>query len=233
MKRELGNVCLIAIDGVGDKTQQLNEVVDLCCSNFNWKCAIRLSPVYDNVKSTSHDTIVYELKTPKLSYYDYNDFCIHGLYEVVNNFGGDYCLLVQEDGFIINPDLWDDAYFNYDYIGAPWLKYSTEPKFPWVEHFGDKAMVGNGGFTFRSKRFLQECMNVPYKPGSANEDVHLCAFAGDYLRSKGMVFADLDIAGKFSLETKNDRFNDLNKVFGFHGKHLVDDAWKIIKGKMR
>jgi hypothetical protein len=229
--KDLANVCLIAIDGVGDKTQQLDNVVNLCCSNFNFKCAIRLSPLYKNEKATAHNTTVYELNIPKLSYYDYNNFCIHGLYELVDNFKSEYCLIVQEDGFIINPELWEDSFYNFDYIGAPWIKYSTESKFPWVQHFGEKAAVGNGGFTFRSKRFLQACLDIPYPQNSANEDVYLCAVAGDYLRSKGIVFADIDTAGRFSLETKNDKYNDLSKVFGFHGKHLVDEAWELVKRK--
>ena len=29
-------------------------------------------------------------------------------------------LIVQDDGFIINKNLWDEEFLSYDYIGAPW-----------------------------------------------------------------------------------------------------------------
>lgn len=231
MKKNLKNISLITIDGVGNKTEQLDKVVDLSCSNFEWNSIIRISPVYENTKSITNLGIVYEIKIPKLSYYEYNTFCIKNLYDILNICGGDYCLLVQEDGFIINPDLWDDSFLDFDYIGAPWLKYSNESKFGWVEHYGDRAMVGNGGFSLRSKKLLKECINLPYEDfmkRGFNEDVFLCAVYGEYLRKIGIKFADIDTAGKFSLETKNDKFNDLNNVFGFHGKHLLDEAWKLI-----
>jgi hypothetical protein len=208
MKKNLKNISLITIDGVGNKTEQLDKVVDLSCFNFEWNSIIRISPVYENTKSISNSGVVYEIKIPKLSYYEYNNFCIKNLYDILNICGGDYCLLVQEDGFIINPDLWDDSFLDFDYIGAPWLKYSNEPKFGWVEHYGDRAMVGNGGFSLRSKKLLKECINLPYEDfmkRGFNEDVFLCAVYGEYLRKIGIKFADVDTAGKFSLETKNDK----------------------------
>ena len=57
-----------------------------------------------------------------------------------NYFDTDYVLTFQSDGFILNPDAWTDEFFNYDYIGAPW---------------GDnRYAVGNGGFSFRSKKLM-------------------------------------------------------------------------------
>lgn len=32
----------------------------------------------------------------------------------------DYVLIVQYDGFILNPKAWMDEFLEYDYIGAPW-----------------------------------------------------------------------------------------------------------------
>lgn len=231
MKKNLSNVSLITIDGVGNKTEQLDKIVNICCSDFSWNSIIRISASYVNTNTVIENDILHKISIPKLSYNEYNNFCIKQLYPILDTFGGDYCLLVQEDGFIVNPQLWNDSFLNYDYIGAPWLRYSNEPKFGWVEHFGDRAIVGNGGFSLRSKNFLKECMNLPYENfvnKGFNEDVFLCAVYGDYLRKMGMMFADINTAGSFSLETKNNKFNDLSMVFGFHGKHLLDDAFKYI-----
>ena len=54
-----------------------------------------------------------------------------------------HVLLVQWDGYVINPAAWDPAFLECDYIGATW-------------HWHDDGMrVGNGGFSLRSRRLLQ------------------------------------------------------------------------------
>jgi hypothetical protein len=63
--------------------------------------------------------------------------------------------------------------------------------------------------------------------------VFLCRFHADYLESQGIKFADINTAAKFSLETKNDICDNLNKTFGFHGKHLLENAFSIIDHKKR
>ena len=51
------------------------------------------------------------------SIHDYNYYCIYNLSDHIDT---EYCLLVQPDGFVINPDKWEDEFFKYDYIGPPW-----------------------------------------------------------------------------------------------------------------
>lgn len=221
--KNLNNVCLLTIDGVGNKTKQLDEVVDWCCSKFNFHSVVRITCDSERNKNQQYISI------PKLDYFGYNRFCINDLYTATEHLNFTHCLLVQEDGFIVNPQLWEDSFLNFDYIGAPWLRYKHEPNFIWVENIGIKAAVGNGGFTLRSKTLLKECKTLQYQPGHPNEDVFICAFAGDYLRSRGMLFADINTAARFSLETKNYLNDDLTKCFGFHGKHLLDDALIMIR----
>ncbi len=44
-----------------------------------------------------------------------------------------FALVIQYDGFILNPDAWRDEFLDYDYIGAPWnfcskmMRFSTRP----------------------------------------------------------------------------------------------------------
>jgi hypothetical protein len=223
--KNLEQICLLTIDGVGDKVERLTEVIKQCRSRLLFKTHIHFG--VNPINGIDATNIIVE----KFDYFTYNKFCINYLYKFLEPYDFTHCLLVQEDGFIVNPELWDDSFLNYDYIGAPWLRYKTEPQFPWVQHFGEKAAVGNGGFCLRSKKFIKECSDLNYQPGDPNEDVFLCALANDYLVSKGIVFADINTAGRFSLETKNDLFNNLENVFGFHGKHLLDDAWKHVRNK--
>jgi hypothetical protein len=57
---------------------------------------------------------------------------IYCIYNLTRHIDTDYCLLVQPDGFVINPDKWDDDWYNYDYIGAPWYEATDAYIDPWV-----------------------------------------------------------------------------------------------------
>jgi len=108
----------------------------------------------------------------------------------------DYCINVQEDGGIINPDLWMDAFLEYDYIGAPWL---NNPSF--------SNLVGNGGFSLRSKKFLETAAKLTYEPEPAGpgawcapEDWFTCVKNHDHMKLHGIKFPSPRVAAQFSVE---------------------------------
>jgi hypothetical protein len=73
-------------------------------------------------------------------------------------------------------------------------------------------LVGNGGFTLRSKKLLliaKDCEDNRYNP----EDVYICLNNYDFFVSKGIIFAPKDLADKFSLN----ELHENPKIFGFHG----------------
>lgn len=72
-----------------------------------------------------------------------------------------YVLIIQYDGFILNPDAWTDEFLEYDYIGAPW----------W---YTDDCNVGNGGFSLRSKKLLEILANDDSILETHPEDHHIC-----------------------------------------------------------
>lgn len=230
MKKDLSNICLVVIDGVGNKNEEINRVLKYSTKNIICKCIFYFSPVNNNSFEAINGNILFRKNIPSMSYYEYNKFCVNGLYDSIKDYDFNYCLLMQEDGFILNADLWDDSFLNFDYIGAPWLRYlnSQEEEFWWLERNNIKYRVGNGGFSLRSRKFLFESSKIDYPPNSTHEDVYLTRFHGDYLETKGIKFADIVTASKFSLETKNDICDNIHKVFGFHGKHLLQDAWQIL-----
>lgn len=131
---------------------------------------------------------------------EYSKFLIKDLNSEINS---EFCLIIQKDGFPINLAAWTDEYLKYDYIGAPWY---TQP-WPLDE------TVGNGGFSLRSKRYLEESSKLDYS-GIDPEDVFLCRKMSKHLRSVGVKFAPHELAYKFSVE-------DLpyKGQFGFHGKN--------------
>ena len=131
-------------------------------------------------------------KIPKISSItEYSQFMIK---ELANYFTTDFVMVAQWDGFIWNPDLWEDCFLDYDYIGAPWpdslLTHGAPLKFN----------VGNGGFSIRSKRlqdFLRDDDNITTHRA---EDVAICQLNRAYLEKCGFTFAPKEIAERFSLE---------------------------------
>lgn len=146
-------------------------------------------------------------------------------------FKSEYILVIQDDGFVINPERWNDNFFNFDYIGAPWplpVNINTlSDKQQVVEKAKLKNRVGNGGFSLRSRKFL----NYSTHFNSCNgwpEDVFLTAINYEVAIQSNIKFPSAKLAYKFSTETplygKNkDKFLDYRyltkiKSFGFHGK---------------
>jgi hypothetical protein len=128
-----------------------------------------------------------------------------------------YALVIQYDGFILNPDAWRDEYLDYDYIGAPW-----------EEEEGD--IVGNGGFSLRSKRLMEllqqdDAILDPNEldPPDAPEDWYICVMIHDYLKARGIRFAPVELAKHFSFEGGSERDGiTWTNQFGFHGLRWTD-----------
>jgi hypothetical protein len=117
----------------------------------------------------------------------------------------EHALYVQWDGMATRPDLWDDEFLKYDYIGAPW---------PWQE---EGRNVGNGGFSLRSRKLLRICgfdsAIQLTKQEPVAEDNIIGQHNRAYLEFKyGIKFAPTDVAKRFSFE-----LGDYRESFGFHG----------------
>jgi hypothetical protein len=140
---------------------------------------------------------------------DYSDFC---LYSISKHFDTDYVLIFQDDGFVLNHHLWDDEFFNYDYIGAPWpysLKWNSTD-----------YRVGNGGFSLRSRALCEFSKNLPESKNS--EDAHLCVYQRRMLNDANLKVAPVSVARKFSVERSIDDDHTYSNTFGFHGVHQHD-----------
>ena len=140
------------------------------------------------------------VKIDKLDYKGYNEFIVMKLWQYI---GTDYVLLVQNDGYITDVSKWDNEFMNYDYIGAPWPIPDDETTY----RTPNKRLVrvGNGGFSFRSRRLLRAptILGLEFTDngtGFWHEDGNLCVHHGDTLQDAGIKFAPIDIAAKFSTE---------------------------------
>lgn len=166
---------------------------------------------------------------PHTDWQKYNDLVLHMIQYVKT----DFALLVQTDGFILNPDLFDTQWFDYDYIGAPW---PGDPE--WIrlqtprlqKTYSQDTRVGNGGFSWRSRKFMTLSNNFESTNG-LGEDTFLCVENYRYMIDNGINFAPVIHALKFSIEnpieeiginwrdTQNPSFN-ANNSFGWHGKQI-------------
>lgn len=146
---------------------------------------------------------------------EYSHAMIYNLKDFVDT---DYCVTIQDDGFIINPEFWNDEWFKYDYIGAPWPLPSDDYSYRTPD--GEIVRVGNGAVSFRSKKIL----NLPYelefawRPyfGNCNEDGFLTCHNRRLLQHFGVKFAPLEVAKWFSREHEIEENQDVEHPFGFH-----------------
>ena len=133
--------------------------------------------------------------------FEYSKFCLVDLNKYIDT---EFCLVIQHDGFIINPDMWSDKFMEYDYIGAPW-----------PDNFVNR--VGNGGFSLRSKKFLQTCLDIfGNEDILEHEDLLACVYRYNEFSNRGVKFAPVDLAIEFSIEHIVPELKSM-KSFGFHG----------------
>jgi tetratricopeptide (TPR) repeat protein len=129
---------------------------------------------------------------------DYSRLMLKGLGAHVQT---SHALVVQWDGYVVNPEAWSDAFLGVDYCGAPW---------PWGD---ENRRVGNGGFSLRSRRLL-DALASPEVVLAGNEDETIGVHSRQWLESAhGIRFAPVEVANRFSFEVAY----PIGKPFGFHG----------------
>lgn len=141
----------------------------------------------------------------------------------------DYNIVISGDGFATNKDAWTNEFYDYDYIGAVW------------PHMIPGENVGNGGFSFRSRRLYDALIdwNPSYEgkdwlglsdphyhileDGTLTmpEDALIASPYRKYMEVKyGLKYAPEHIANRFSLEIPSDE-SLIGKSFGFHGPYMA------------
>lgn len=213
MKKDLKNVtvvCAIDYNLVMSKLDDMKFAYNTILDNFNVHEAMIFSETDPNIKNVEFK------KSPTLgSMKGYSRFCINIIPKFINT---DYYLMIQPDGFIVNPNKWDDAFLEYDYIGAPW---------PRCLHFSQIGYtVGNGGFTLRSKKLIEATKDLIYDENPLMEYGLNCTYVPEdffygvryrlLLQSRGIKFAPIDLAAKFSIEYNAGETWRVEDAFGCH-----------------
>jgi tetratricopeptide (TPR) repeat protein len=144
--------------------------------------------------------------TPLASRDAYSRFVLKDLLPLVRT---SHALLVQWDGYVVNPEAWSPAFLECDYLGATWF---------WRD---DDLRVGNGGFSLRSRRLLEALQNPKIEMMEA-EDITIGRTYRRLLeREHGIRFGDESLADRFSFETDY----PAGKPFGFHG---LFNFWRVV-----
>ena len=138
---------------------------------------------------------------------DYNLFCLKSLSAFIKT---EFVMIVQYDGMAVHKSMWDDDFYNYDIIGAPWPE-----RFSWIKQ---DERVGNGGFCIRSAKLLDAlkdyAIRTYYDIRFKNEDAVISQGFNSYLQQQyNIKYAPVELANKFSHEW----CNDSGKTLGFHG----------------
>lgn len=139
---------------------------------------------------------------------EYSKYYIQNLHKHIKT---DHVLIIHADGYIQNPDAWDNSWLQYDYIGATW-------------GYKDNMNVGNGGFSLRSKKLHEILSKLSLSIFHPEDDI-ICRKLRPMLEKEhGIKFAPEEVANKFSIEAYGagvfPRGNRYSGQFGFHGYNV-------------
>lgn len=139
------------------------------------------------------------IKIPTISSKEaYSEFMIK---ELNNYFDTDFVMVVQHDGYVISGKAWNDEFYEYDFIGAPWL-------------YVDGKNVGCGGASLRSKRLQKILAEDTFIKATDPEDQAIGRLYRDYLiKEYGIKFPSEQLADTFAYELRE----PICDTFAFHG----------------
>jgi tetratricopeptide (TPR) repeat protein len=137
---------------------------------------------------------------------DYSRFVLKNLLPFVQT---EHALVVQWDGYVVNPGAWDGAFLDCDYLGAKWF---------WHQ---DGMRVGNGGFSLRSRRLLEALQDPRIGLVEVEDTTIGRTFRPMLEREHGIRFGSEALADKFAFEAAY----PIGKPFGFHG---LFNFWQVM-----
>lgn len=128
MKLQLPSVTLFAIDCLN--TDLTIKVLEKCKSMVDFGDVKFLTSIPN---SYQHSVKIQPLN----SLVHYSVFMLKEFYKYIDT---EHCLIVQRDGWILNPESFDFDLLKLDYCGGLYMQYDR---------------VGSGGFSLRSKKIME------------------------------------------------------------------------------
>lgn len=207
----------------------LKNITLVCMSSVNIEDSIKALQISSKQIEFSSVKFISHIKPTDLANIEHchidqmtslDSYSYNMIYNLEKYIDTDFALVVQADGYVINPDSWKNEFLEYDYIGAPFPL--PKDSFSYRDIYNNIIRIGNGGFSLRSKKLIQLAnkLKLPWEPfhGYYNEDGFICAKNRHIYEQNGIKFAPLEIAKYFSHETILPEFNNIIP-FGFHGKN--------------
>lgn len=137
---------------------------------------------------------------------DYNRLVVGRL---AQDLEASHALVIQYDGFVLDGREFSPHFWHHDWIGAPWPHLPDTP-------------VGNGGFSWRSRRLVQAAAALPYPDAELAEDLFICRQSRAALEAQGLHWAPPGLAAHFSVESVAVPF----PTFGFHGVFHLPSVYR-------
>jgi hypothetical protein len=210
-KLKLPNVTLLCIDCV-DVTRAIN-VVEKCKSICDFGSVKLLTSI-----PTDYPGAIEIM--PLKSLVAYSIFMLTDSYKYVDT---SHVLIVQRDGWILNPSAWKDEWLNYDYIGPLFIQY---------DH------VGSGGFSLRSRAIMESAASLlPIWNGTQEEADLIQETVGFYedgflaftMRDRGFKYPSAIEASFFAQGGNPNSAYYQSRPFGFHGSSQnIDHSTGIV-----
>jgi len=137
----------------------------------------------------------------------------------------EWCLSIHADGFPLSVKHWDNSFFDWHYVAAPW----------------PDGVTGNGGVALEHRKCLEAKTRLPFitKPGSTwgttfgplniiPADVFACRTHRKLMEEMGVKFAPMEVALKFSTE----ELHKERESFAWHGEKAdpvkFARGWKLV-----
>jgi len=227
MKLCLPDVTLLAVTSVD--IEETHQALLYSAQQINFGAIKLLSPM---PPKGSNPRLTY-IPAPQFNYISYSRFVFESLHSYVST---KHCLIIQADGFVLNPERWLPEFADYDYIGAPWPEFINLDSAIHGLHL-NRNRVGNGGFSLRSKRLLEITSRIDFDQlrfPILSEDLVICHYLYEQLCSAGLRFAPIDVAARFSIEYPYQKGTlQRRSTFGFHGSHWLDDLGDRLPAQLR
>lgn len=148
---------IVSVTGAEAYTEGSMWAIARSCKELPGAKGLLISP---NRPTNLPDFIEHQPCKP-FGYVEYSIFMTYSLAQYIHT---DYCLVVQNDGWVLNGKNWQECFWDYDYIGAPIITYYAPRKDARGQHYFTthasempddyRVLPQNGGFSLRSKRFL-------------------------------------------------------------------------------
>jgi len=199
MKIDLSNITLVVIDDLKDMPTE-NNIRYIILDK-----AIKYAKTYIDFFDVKFFSPLHGFKKQFVNGSEYSQWVIKNLpYEIES----EYYLIMQWDGFIVNPNKWNTDFLKYDYLGGG-------------------GGLQNGGFSLRKTSKMRKLSNIKYCDYFGNEDSFYSLFFNDVCKNVNKTDDRFD--ENFYKECVENEWIYKNQPFDINYTHTHDVNWDCNK----